>query len=97
MATEKPSLMSFSTTSGTVATRFSNGKVSRGMPMRWAPRWASALGWLEEVDMQSLLEFKNGFPPDRPIPCHSCPWEELVLHGHWHGLNDLETVSGRLP
>jgi len=34
--TVKPSLMSFSTTSGTVATRFSPGKISRGTPMRCA-------------------------------------------------------------
>ena len=32
-----PSLMSFSTTSGTVATRFSPANVSAGMPIRMEP------------------------------------------------------------
>ena len=39
-ATLKPSLMSFSTTSGTVATRFSPGAVSRGTPMTCGMRYS---------------------------------------------------------
>src|SRR5688572_31613915 len=57
-ATRKPSLISFSTTSGTVATRFSPAKVSRGTPIscdmdspdakaRILPRHQSPLDQLE--------------------------------------------------
>src|SRR5258708_4929018 len=42
-ATRKPSLISFSTTSGTVATRFSPAAVSRGTPISWGIDWAGIL------------------------------------------------------
>src|SRR3954471_3925133 len=45
-ATRKPSLTSFSTTSGTVATRFSPAAVSRGMPINWDKVLS---GWVREI------------------------------------------------
>src|SRR5437762_1187143 len=42
-ATRKPSLISFSTTSGTVATRFSPAAVSRGTPISWDIDWGGIL------------------------------------------------------
>src|SRR5882724_1028919 len=42
-ATRKPSLISFSTTSGTVATRFSPAAVSRGTAISWGIDWGRIL------------------------------------------------------
>src|SRR5665647_1360161 len=47
--TANPSLISFSTTSGTVATRFSPGKTSRGTPMHWDFLAASLGGELDAL------------------------------------------------
>src|SRR4051812_45175898 len=63
-ATRKPSLISFSTTSGTVATRFSPAAVSRGTAISWGIDWAGILACRPGSFLTSV---NPGEPAEAPL------------------------------
>src|SRR5579859_2087003 len=63
-ATRKPSLISFSTTSGTLATRFSPTAVSRGTPINWGIDWGGILACRPGSFLTSV---NPGQPAEAPL------------------------------
>src|SRR3954471_20156172 len=80
--TRNPSLISFSTTSGTVATRFSPAAVSRGTAISWAIGWGGILACRSASFLTSVNPCE---PAETPLGQLERPLYEEGERRRWYG------------